>query len=451
MRKDKVLCAVVLGLLLLFFLVVAACDRAAPPASSEPVTITFIGWGPTAFIELVTSRKILERFAQETGIRVKFIPGPESATQRLQLYSEALAKKSSTPDVYYVDSVWPAVLGDHLIDLNPYLAEETKQHLPALLQNETVDGRLVGMPFNIEAGLLYYRTDLLRKYGYTHPPETWTELDKMAARIQAGERAAGNRDFWGFVWQGAPYEGLTCNALEWQASFGGGTILESDGTVSVNNPQAIRAMKQARSWVGTISPSSVTVYKEEDSRNLWASGNAAFTRDWVWIIFALDKKGDSPIRGKVAATRLPSGGAGQVSVVGGQALAISKYSAHPREAAEFVRYLTSRRIQLELWSESAMLSTRSEFYEDPQYLHARPDLEQLKGVFTGGTIARPSRIAGKRYDQVSKAYFSAVHSILTGEVTAEKALADLEAELVRITGLKPRGAGVAHSPSPQTG
>jgi len=411
--------------------------------STEPVTISFAGWGPAATAELMTVRGSLDRFTQQTGIHVNFTPGVESATHRLQLYSKSLAEKSATPDVYYVDIVWPALLADGLLDLNPYLAEDAKEFLPALVQNDTVDGRLVGMPFNLEAGLLYYRTDLLPKYGYSHPPDTWDELERMAARIQAGERAAGNPEFWGYVWQGAPYEGLTCNALEWQASFGGGNILESDGTISVNNPQTIRAMKQARSWLGTISPPSVIRYMEVDSRNHWASGNAAFARDWVWIVYALGKDEKSPIRGKFAATRLPSGGAGQVSVVGGQSLAVSKYSAHPREAAELVRYLTSLSIQLDAWNNSAMMPTRSAFYEDPQYLHARPALEQLKGLFTSGTIPRPSKIAGKHYDQVSRAYFSAVHSILTGDVPAEKALADLESELVRMTGFKPRRTVVA--------
>jgi len=95
-----------------------------------------------------------------------------------------------------------------------------------------------------------------------------------------------------------------------------------------------------------------------------------------------------------------------------------------------------------------MLSTRSEFYEDPQYWHSRPDLEQLKAMFTNGTIVRPSAITGKRYDQVSRSYFSAVHSILTGEVTAEKGLADLESDLVRITGFKPRGTVSAQAFKP---
>jgi trehalose/maltose transport system substrate-binding protein len=103
----------------------------------------------------------------------------------------------------------------------------------------------------------------------------------MAARIQAGERAKGSLDFWGFVRQGAPSEALTCNALEWQVSGGGGRIIEDGKTISVNNPQAIRAWQRAARWVGSISPPSVVAYKEWDALNIWVAGDAAFMRNWT--------------------------------------------------------------------------------------------------------------------------------------------------------------------------
>ena len=105
----------------------------------------------------------------------------------------------------------------------------------------------------------------------------------MAAKIQAGERAEGNQDFWGFVFQGKAYEGLTCDALEWVASSGGGTIVEMDGTISINNPQAVKAIQRAGEWVGTIAPLGVTGFAEEDSRAVFQAGNAAFHRNWPYV------------------------------------------------------------------------------------------------------------------------------------------------------------------------
>ena len=115
-----------------------------------------------------------------------------------------------------IDVIWPGDLAEHLVDLNEYgAADVTPEHFEAIVVNNTVDGALVGMPWFTDGGLLYYRTDLLEKYGYDGPPVTWDELEEMAQTIMDGERADGNQDFWGFVWQGNAYEGLTCDALEW--------------------------------------------------------------------------------------------------------------------------------------------------------------------------------------------------------------------------------------------
>lgn len=357
-------------------------------------------------------------------------------TDRLQLYLDALERKSSTPDVLYTDVVWPGILAEYTVDLKPYTDDEVNLVMPTAVRNNTVDGRLVALPFSIEVGLLYYRADLLAKYGFKKPPETWDELAQMARRIQDGERAAGRKDFWGYVWQGAQYEGLTCNALEWQASSGGGKIIEDDGTITVNNPQTVKALKRAKSWVGSISPPSVLAFKEADADNIWDSGNAAFQRGWVWRGNATGKLSAAADEGKFGITGLPSGGTGNVSVLGGQSVAVSKFSVHPREAAELVRYLTSRDVQMWHWKRGSMLPVLTEFYEDPQYLASRPGLERMKDIITGGATTRPSTITGRHYAEVSRAYYSAVHSVLTGEVSAEKAMGDLEAELVKITGFK---------------
>jgi trehalose/maltose transport system substrate-binding protein len=422
--------------LLVFFLLVVGCNRTASNNPATPSVITFIGWGPATQHELSMDQNVFEQFSRQTGIRVDFIPGPESMTERLELYHRYLGAKSSTPDVYYIDVVWPAVLADQMVDLNQYLAKESSDQLETQLRNDTVNGRLTSMPFNTELGVLYYRADLLRKYGYRNPPATWDELEKMAARIQAGERAGGNKDFWGYVWQGAAYEGLTCNALEWQVSYGGGSMIEPDGSITVNNSRSIEAMKRARRWIGTISPPSVIAFKEQDSRNVLHVGNAAFARDWLWRQFSGESLLPNP-KAMIAIALLPSGPAGRASTLGGQSLAISKYSHHPQEAAALVRYLTSHDEQLTLWKKHAMLPTRREFYSSPEYLQDRPGIAQLWRDLGSVAVARPSTVSGQHYEEVSKAYFSTVHSILAGERDAENAMSELEANLERITGGKP--------------
>jgi trehalose/maltose transport system substrate-binding protein len=258
----------------------------------------------------------------------------------------------------------------------------------------------------------------------------------MAARIQAGERAKGNESFWGFVWQGAAAECLTCNALEWQASEGGGRIIERDKTISVNNPQTIRAWERAARWVGSISPPSVVAYKEWDGTNVWAAGNAAFMRNWPQAAVASRAAGSS-IRNKFDVTLLPAGQAGRAGTLGGTSLAVSRFSAHPREALALVRYLSSGNLQVERSRALSVPPTRRPLYELPEVLEPNPYFGPVgQALRTGVAVSRPADLARKNYEDVTEAYIQAVHSVLTREQSAPDAAAALEKQLMRITGFK---------------
>jgi len=205
-----------LGILLLA-MVLDSWGRPAP----EPVTLIYFRLGWSQPDELPTAEALSQRFTKETGIRLKSLPVPENTIDQLDL-SRKLLESGSGLDVLGVDVIWPGVLEEDLIDLRPYLASEISSLEPQLVSSHTVGGKLVAIPYRVHVGVLEYRTDLLREYGYDHPPRTWSELERMAKRIQAGERAKGKKDFWGYVWQGADAEALTCNALEWQVAEGGG-------------------------------------------------------------------------------------------------------------------------------------------------------------------------------------------------------------------------------------
>ena len=205
-------------------------------------------------------------WAQATGNQVNVISTPNSATERLALYQQILAAGSADIDVFQIDVIWPGILANHFIDLAEHIDQEIiDQHFEAIVQNNTVDDRLVAMPWFTDAGILYYRTDLLEKYG-KEPPTTWQELTEIAREIQAGERADGNDRMQGFVFQAKAYEGLTCDALEWIDSFGGGTIVDDEGAITLNNDDAAAALDLAASWIGEIAPEGVLNYAEEESR-----------------------------------------------------------------------------------------------------------------------------------------------------------------------------------------
>jgi trehalose/maltose transport system substrate-binding protein len=370
-------------------------------------------------------------WSHSTGHRVRLVSTPNSSTERLALYLQMLAAGTDDIDVLQIDVVWPGILHRHLLDLKPYLGDAPAAHFPILIANSTLDGRLVAMPWWTDAGVLYYRTDLLERYRLP-PPTTWAELERTAKTILVAEHAAGNTSLQGFVWQGRAYEGLTCNALEWIDSFGGGTLVAADGRVTVNNPQAIEALRTAASWVGGISPPGVLNYDEEAARGVFQSGNAIFMRNWPYA-WALAQGADSPVRGKVGVGALPRGGAaGKTSgTLGGWQLAVSRYSRHPAEAADLVRFLTSAAQQSQRAIRAAYNPTLPALYDDPEVLAANPFFGQLRHTFEHAVV-RPSRVTGSRYNRVSSAFWQAVHDVLAGQADATPRLARLEGQLNHI-------------------
>jgi len=386
--------------------------------------------------ELELTREAAQRYMEShPDVEVRVIDTPDLATDRYGLYLQFFEARSSDIDVYQIDVIWPGDLAEHLLDLYEFGAKEvTDKHFPAIIENNTVDERLVGIPWFTDAGLLYYRTDLLEKYGL-EVPKTWVELEEAARIIQEGERAEGNEDFWGFVWQGNAYEGLTCNALEWIYSNGGGTIISPDGVITINNPNAIEAIEMAARWVGTISPAGVTGFAEEDARSLFQSGNAAFMRNWPYA-YALGQSEESVIAGKFDVAPLPAGRSGHgAATLGGWQLAVSKYSNNPEIAADVALFMASPEEQKIRAIKGSFTPTIMSLYEDSEVLESTPFFGTLYDVLINA-VARPSTITAPNYNEVSTLFFRAVHSVLTGTKDAATALEELELELQALTGFE---------------
>jgi trehalose/maltose transport system substrate-binding protein len=407
----------------------AVWAMAAPAAQSATISISCGAVG----LELEICQEGAEAWAEATGNQVNVISTPNSATERLALYQQILAANSADIDVFQIDVIWPGILANHFIDLAEHIDQEiVDQHFATIVQNNTVDGRLVAMPWFTDAGLLYYRADLLEKYGM-QPPTTWQELTETARAIQDGERAEGNDRMLGFVFQAKAYEGLTCNALEWVDSFGGGQIVAEDGSITINNQQAAAALDLAASWIGDIAPEGVLNYAEEESRGVFQSGNAVFMRNWPYA-WALGNAPDSPIAGKIGVTQLPKGGENgkHTGVLGGWQLAVSRYSQNAELAVDLVRHLTSPEEQKRRAIKGSYNPTIGSLYEDAQVLEASPFFGELYETFTNA-VARPSQVTGDRYNQVSSEFFNAVHAVLSGKFDAAASLTALERSLDRLS------------------
>lgn len=408
-----------------FSLIIGICGLAIPALAAQ-VTISC---GAVGELERRLCVEGANAWAKETGNTVVVDHPPDETNRRYLGYTIELGDGSSRVDVYQIDVIWPGLMAKYLVDLKEYFSEdEIQQHHPTIIENNTVDGRLVGMPWFTDVGLLYYRKDLLDKYGY-QAPEDWSEMADVALIIQEEERKIGMGEMWGYVFQGGTYEGLTCNALEWIAAYGGGAIVDKDGNITINNPQAMTAVDRAGSWVGTISHPRVIYYLEEDARRSFQLGNAVFMRNWPYA-WALLNDSDSAVAGKVGIAPLPKGGPrGQhAGALGGWQLAVSKFSKNPEVAADLVRFLTSKDMQKARAIQGAFAPTIMDLYEDPEILEANPFFADLRPILETA-VARPVKQTGKEYMAVSSRFWDAVHDVLMGVQPARSTLAALEEQL----------------------
>jgi trehalose/maltose transport system substrate-binding protein len=379
-------------------------------------------------------RSQLDRFEADTGNKVTIVPMPSSTTDQFGQYKLWLAAGNADIDVYQTDVIWAPQLADQFVDLAAAAKDVVADHFPSIVESQTVNGKLVALPAFTDAPALYYRKDLLEKYGKS-VPKTWPELAATAKEIQDAERAAGKADIQGFVFQGNAYEGLTCDALEWVKSYGGGQIIEADGSISINNPQAVAALEQAKSWIGTISPEGVLSYQEEESRGVWQLGNAVFMRNWPYA-YQLGNGDDSAVKGLFDVAPLPAGegeGARSAATLGGWNIAVSKYSKNQDEAVKLALFLASKDVQKERALKQSNLPTIVSLYDDADIAANQPIIPRWKDVFLNA-VPRPSAPAKVKYNEVSSLFWSAVHDTLSGNGTAAENLEVLEAKLTELKG-----------------
>jgi multiple sugar transport system substrate-binding protein len=295
----------------------------------------------------------------------------------------------------------------------------------------TFEEKVFAVPWYIDAGMLYYRKDLLDKYGFG-PPKTWEELAAMARAIMAKEK---DPQLKGFIWQGKQYEGLICNVLEYIWSAGGG-VVDEDGRVVLNDPQSLMALSFMRELIvqGVSSP-VVTTADEEATRRIFGEGRAIFLRNWPYAWNLFDGK-NSRVRGKVGIAPLPGfPGFLPAATLGGWQLGINRHSRHPKEAEALIRFLTSREIQRWMAIKVGYKPTRKSLYQDKQLLAAQPFMAGLYEVFL---MARPRPVSPYylMLSQVMQPEFSAV---LVGLKTPEQALRDAELQMNHILS---GGAGI---------
>ncbi len=203
----------------------------------------------------------------------------------------------------------------------------------------------------------------------------------------------------------------------------------------MNNPAAIRAFSRARGWIGTISPPGVVAYLEEDARNVWEGGGAAFMRNWSYAYPLAEQSPE--VRNRFSVAPMPVGANPQSSVLGGWYLGISRRTRHQAEAIAFVKYMVSQQVQRQRAIEGAFLPTLNSLYHDAAVLKADPFVASISSV-ANRIIRRPAYLLGAQYAPASQIYAHGVHLILTGQISSQDEAARMEAALMRLTGFAGR-------------
>ncbi len=370
-----------------------------------------------------TSALIEEYNAAHPGVEVTFQVMPANTDTQHDAYVTYLSARETSIDIYSLDVIWTAEfaraqwivpLPDGLIDPGDFLTGP--------MESVTYEGTRYAVPWFTDAGLLYYRTDLLEKAGLD-VPTTWDEFAR-ACETATPEGGAG------FVWQGARYEGLICNFLEFLWGRGGSldeAHLTGSPDEAVQEISATLDFMRSLTLAG-ISPASVLTYKEEDSRRIFTEGQALFLRNWPYVWSFAEGEG-SKIAGGTGIAPLPHApGETSYSTIGGWNIALSTYSKHPDEALEFIQFITGERSLKLRAIQGGYLPTRTSTYTDADVLAANPYYASFFAVFQN-TKSRPR---SPYYPQLSDIVQDNVHRALSGELGSDVAARNIVTELTEL-------------------
>jgi len=417
-------CGCTAVLTLAFLVSLAGCMK--PATTEQDHTVVFkhgkIAGDPSHL------RAILDDFERRNpGIRVKDETLPASTDEQHQFYVINLEGGSADFDVLSMDVIWVPEFAraGWLRDLGHLLPpEERGDFFPGPVEADCWAGRMYAVPWYIDAGLLYYRSDLLARYGLD-VPRTWPDLVSAARFVT--EREPG---IYGFVWQGRQYEGLVCNALEVVWSNGGEVL--KDGRCVIDgreNAEALRFMRDLIARYG-VTPPLVTTATEETTRHLFGAGRALFMRNWPYAWNVFQREG-SAVKDKVGVAPLPSfPGHPSASTLGGWQLGVNRHSKRAGAAEKLVAFLTSPEAQKRLALTVGYKPSRISLYADAELRREPPFIAGLHTVFMK---ARPRPVT-PYYMMITQVMQSEFSAAVSGIRAPEEALLSARRQIDHILG-----------------
>jgi multiple sugar transport system substrate-binding protein len=369
---------------------------------------------PAAFPELEDLADLWTEQNPDAPVRIEWLP--EGADGQRQQLSLELNAGSELFDLMGIDVIWTGEFAENgwLEPLDDVREQVEGVLLDGPLESATWDGQLWALPVLSGAAMLYYRTDLVEE-----PPRTWTELRDVGLEVAEEEGIAA------FVAQGAQYEGMVVNYLEYLWS-GGGELFDPDsGTVRFGEGDAARqALEFMRDGLedGLYAP-GYNQMQEEDARNEFQFGNAVFMRNWVYAHALLSEEAESEVADRFGIAPLPTfDGDGTISAVGGLNNAVSAFSTRKEAAREFALFLTGEDVQRRLGEQYRHAPARADVYEQ---LQGDPVFDVLAEVMPESR-ARPPL---PTWNEISVTMQQELYPAYNGERDLEAALQAVEEEL----------------------
>ncbi|WP_313557653.1 ABC transporter substrate-binding protein [Agrobacterium cavarae] len=368
-------------------------------------------------------RQVLDKFeAANPGTKVAIETGGNTSEAQAQYLNTIMSAKDPSLDVLILDVIRPAQFAAAGWTV-PFEGKDTSAYLPAYAEANTVNGKVVALPAFADSMFLYYRKDLLDKYGIA-PPKTWDELTAAVKKIAEGEK---NPDLQGLSFQGKAIEGAVCTFL--LPYWSQGKNLAENGKLTFDKTAAVNSLKLWKSFVDQgVAKKNIAEVATDDTRKEFQAGNVVFAVNWSYA-WAQSQGKDSAVAGKVGVARLPAvAGGEQATCLGGWEWGVSAYSNHKDEAQKLVEYLSSQETSTFMAVNGSLLPTYPAAYKDEAVLKAAPWFaDALQVVET----AKPRPVT-PRYNEVSEVIRTTVNAVLAGVTTPEDGAAQIEARLKRI-------------------
>jgi multiple sugar transport system substrate-binding protein len=334
-------------------------------------------------------------------------------------------------DVIGGDVIWPIQYAAQgwLMDLSDSFPEsEQQKYLPAPLQANIYEGKVYGIPWFIDAGMFYYRKDLLEQAGFSAPPKTWDELKEMALKTKQDTGTLN-----GFVFQGSNYEGGVCDACEFIWTHGGDVLSNvTSGEIVIDSPEAVAGLETYHSMIADgVAPQAVTTWTETESGQNFRNGDAVFLREWPGQIGLIADPEQSKIKPEqVGVAAIPTApGKHSYSALGGWQMFINAQTDMQEEALKFAEFMTAPEQEKELALSGARQPTLKPLYDDPELQEANPIIKLAKEVLIENAKSRPVTLY---YGDMSLEMAEQFNNVLKGEASPQQGAETLQKSLSSI-------------------